>query len=195
MSRDIGWVTIPSCLAARAVSSLQATRHNLSDDLREFDRGWSGSASSSRLCIPILFLDGYGRADVMDRGCAGCPSGLTVVLFSGDKALALIRLDLLLNRYAADRRASRSNGISVENANERLGVPPRFGTDYLALVGDSSDSARCPGIGERRRATLSPISGRWRDLDNAPSLTRNGPRGARFSNPDRARSQELVTSR
>ena len=34
--------------------------------------------------------------------------------------------------------------VSMENASERLGVAPHHVTDYLALVGDSSDNV--PGV-------------------------------------------------
>ena len=45
--------------------------------------------------------------------------------------------------------------MSVENGSERLGVPPALVTDYLALVGDTSDNVPgVKGIGEKTAQEL-----------------------------------------
>ncbi|MEO7964103.1 MAG: DNA polymerase, partial [Gemmatimonadaceae bacterium] len=86
----------------------------------------------------------------------------------------------------------------MENASDRLGVPPHFVTDYLALTGDSSDNVPgVPGIGEKTAKELVDAFG---DLEAilvaAPNVTKKRPREALLANVQQARlSKELVTIR
>jgi len=52
----------------------------------------------------------------------------------------------------------RAANLELENGAERLGVPPHHVTDYLALVGDSSDNIPgVRGIGEKTAHALGPV--------------------------------------
>src|SRR4029078_2204817 len=116
-------------------------------------------------------------------------------------------------RGAADRRVSRSNGavsrtggpasveeqwVGVENGSERLGVPPALVTDYLALVGDSSDNVPgVKGIGDKTAQELVSSYGSVENiLAHAAELTKKRPREALLEQGDLALlSKELVTIR
>ena len=128
----------------------KATREKLADDLQaDFDRGMM------RICqlldayrIPILALDGYEADDVIGTlARRGTESGVSVVVVSGDKDFQqLVRPGVwILNPGRGGSAAVEEQWVGVENASERLGVPPDRVTDYLALVGDSSDNV--PEIG------------------------------------------------
>ena len=85
------------------------------------------------------------------------------------------------SRTRRRRRRSRSNGSSVENGSERLGVPPERVTDYLALVGDTSDNV--PGREGHRRKDGAGAGQRVRRrstniLAHAAELTKKRPREA-----------------
>src|SRR6202011_5005254 len=69
-----------------------------------------------------------------------------VVIVSGDKDFQqLVRPGIwLLNPGRGGPASVEEQWVSVENGSERLGVPPERVTDYLALVGDSSDNV--PGV-------------------------------------------------
>src|SRR6185436_14216834 len=86
--------------------------------------------------------------------------------------------------------------VSTENANERLGVPPELVTDYLALVGDSSDNIPgVRGIGDKTAAELVSAYGNIENiLAAAPQITKKRPREALLSQSAEARlSKQLVT--
>ncbi len=88
--------------------------------------------------------------------------------------------------------------VGVENAAERLGVPPEFVTDYLALVGDSSDNVPgVKGIGDKTACELVSQYGHLENiLAHAQEITKKRPREALLQYADNARlSKELVTIR
>jgi DNA polymerase-1 len=86
--------------------------------------------------------------------------------------------------------------VSVDNATERLGVPPELVTDYLALVGDTSDNIPgVKGIGEKTAVELVTRYGNVENiLAHAPEVEKKRPREALLSQSDAARlSKKLVT--
>ncbi|CAA9304262.1 MAG: DNA polymerase I, partial [uncultured Gemmatimonadaceae bacterium] len=88
--------------------------------------------------------------------------------------------------------------VGVENATERLGVPPALVTDYLALVGDASDNVPgVPGIGDKTaRELVNEYGPLERILENVASITKKRPREALEQHADQARlSKQLVTIR
>src|SRR5262249_5184066 len=88
--------------------------------------------------------------------------------------------------------------VGVENGSERLGVAPALVTDYLALVGDSSDNVPgVKGIGEKGAAELVNAYGSIENiLAHAEEITKKRPREALLAKGDMARlSKELVTIR
>ena len=107
--------------------------------------------------IPIITLPGFEADDVIGTIVARSVSeGVNTVVISGDKDFQqLVRPGVwLLNPGRGGSAGVEEHWVSVENASERLGVPPERVTDYLALVGDSSDNIPGARIGERRHASL-----------------------------------------
>src|SRR3954467_11386908 len=152
----LGWVH-DSGLSFRheRYPAYKATREKLTEELQsDFDRGME------RICqileasrIPILSLQGFEADDVIGTlAKQGIEAGLNVVVVSGDKDFQqLVRPGVwLLNPGRGGPASVEESWVGVDNGNERLGVPPALVTDYLALVGDSSDNVPgVRGIGEK----------------------------------------------
>ena len=151
--------------------------------------------------IPILSLRGYEADDVIGTLARQAVEAETnVVIVSGDKDFQqLVRPRVwLLNPGRGGPASVEEQWVSVENGAERLGVPPEYVTDYLALVGDSSDNV--PGVKGIGDKTARELVGEYGDLEAilaaAPSLTKKRPREALQEQADTARlSKELVTIR
>ena len=200
----LGWVH-DSGLSFRheRYPAYKATRQKLTEELQDdFDRGME------RVCqlleayrIPILSLEGYEADDVIGTLAAqAVREGLNVVIVSGDKDFQqLVRPGVwLLNPGRGGPASVEEHWISPANGEERLGIAPQYVTDYLALVGDSSDNVPgVPGIGDKTARDLVREFGNLEQiLRNAPSLTKKRPREALLQYPDRALlSKELVTIR
>jgi DNA polymerase-1 len=200
----LGWVH-DSGLSFRheRYPAYKATREKLTDELQsDFDTGME------RICalleayrIPILSLKGFEADDVIGTlARQGVEQGLNVVVVSGDKDFQqLVKPGVwLLNPGRGGPASVEEQWVSVENGAERLGVPPAHVTDYLALVGDSSDNVPgVKGIGDKGACELVAQYG---DLEAilaaAPTLTKKRPREALLAQADMARlSKELVTIR
>ena len=181
----------------------KATREKLSDELQaDFDQGMvriEQLLAANR--IPILSLDGYEADDVIGTMARqGAAAGLNVVIVSGDKDFQqLVQPHIwLLNPGRGGPASVDEHWVGVENGSERLGVPPGRVTDYLALVGDSSDNVPgVKGIGEK---TAQELIGQFPDLEailaGAASISKKRPREALLEHAELARlSKELVTIR
>jgi DNA polymerase I len=200
----LGWVH-DSGLSFRheRYPAYKATRQKLTEELQsDFDRGME------RICdildaynIPILSLQGYEADDVIGTlARQGTEQAVQVVVVSGDKDFQqLVRPGVwLLNPGRGGPAGVEESWVGVENAEERLGIPPHLVTDYLALVGDSSDNVPgVPGIGDKTARELVTTYGPLEAiLERAGELTKKRPREALLAHPDRARlSKELVTIR
>jgi DNA polymerase-1 len=130
----------------------------------------------------------------------GAAAGVNVVVVSGDKDFQqLIRPNVwLLNPGRGGPASVEENWVSVENGNERLGVPPVHVVDYLALVGDTSDNVPgVKGIGEKTAQELVNSFGTIENiLAHATEITKKRPREALLEQGDMAMlSKELVTIR
>jgi DNA polymerase-1 len=200
----LGWVH-DSGLSFRheRYPAYKATREKLTDELQsDFDTGME------RICqlleayrIPILSLKGYEADDVIGTlAQQAAAADLNVVIVSGDKDFQqLVQPRVwLLNPGRGGPASVEEQWVSVENGSERLGVPPAHVTDYLALVGDSSDNV--PGVKGIGDKTARELVNDYGDIEAilaaAPTLTKKRPREALQEQADLARlSKELVTIR
>jgi DNA polymerase-1 len=200
----LGWVN-DSGMSFRHVRypAYKATRQKLTDELQaDFDRGME------RICaileashVPILTLDGFEADDVIGTlARQGTDQGTSVVIVSGDKDFhQLVRPGVwLLNPGRGGPAGVEEQWVGVENGGDRLGVPPGFVTDYLAMVGDSSDNVPgVPGIGEKTARELVESYGPLESiLGHAAEVSKKRPREALQQFHDQALlSKELVTIR
>ena len=92
----------------------------------------------------------------------------------------------LLNPGRGGPASVEEQWVCVENGDERLGVPPEHVTDYLALVGDSSDNV--PGVKGIGDKTARELVHEFGDLEAilaaAPTLTKKRPREALLEQAD-----------
>ena len=202
----LGWVH-DSGLSFRheRYPAYKATRQKLSDELQsDFDRGMERIVEMlSAFRVPVLALEGYEADDVIGTlARQGAQAAVNVVVVSADKDFQqLVRPGVwLLNPGRGGSAAVEEQWVSVENASERLGVEPALVTDYLALVGDSSDNVPgVPGIGDKTARELVLQYGPVESiLTHAAELQKKRPREALLDpeNAARARlSKELVTIR
>ena len=200
----LGWVH-DSGLSFRheRYPAYKATREKLTEELQsDFDRGMD------RICemldayrIPIMTLPGYEADDVIGTLVAkSVDAGVNVVVVSGDKDFQqLVKPGVwLLNPGRGGPANVEEHWVGVENGEERLGVAPEFVTDYLALVGDSSDNIPgVRGIGDKTASELVKQYGHLESiLSHAGEITKKRPREALLEHADNARlSKELVTIR
>ena len=181
----------------------KATREKLTEELQaDFDRGMERiRAILDANRIPILALQGYEADDVIGTlAKQGVEAGMNVVVVSGDKDFQqLVRPGVwLLNPGRGGPASVEEQWVGVENGSERLGVPPALVTDYLALVGDSSDNVPgVKGIGEKTAQELVNSYGTVENiLAHAAELTKKRPREALLEQREMALlSKELVTIR
>jgi len=200
----LGWVH-DSGLSFRheRYPAYKATREKLTEELQaDFDRGMERiSQILDAYGIPIIALPGYEADDVIGTLVKqSVDSGLNVVVVSGDKDFQqLVRPGVwLLNPGRGGPAGVEEHWVGMENAEERLGVPPRLVTDYLALVGDSSDNVPgVKGIGDKTAAELVKQFGDLESiLSNVQEITKKRPREALLEQADNARlSKDLVTIR
>jgi DNA polymerase-1 len=181
----------------------KATREKLTEELQaDFDRGMD------RICqlldayrIPIISLPGFEADDVIGTLIArSVEQSVNAVIVSGDKDFQqLIRPGVwLLNPGRGGSAGVEEHWVSVENASQRLGIPPEYVTDYLALVGDSSDNIPgVRGIGEKTACELVRQYGHLESiLAHASEISKKRPREALLEFAENARlSKELVTIR
>ena len=200
----LGWVH-DSGLSFRheRYPAYKATREKLTEELQsDFDRGMDRiNQILSAYKIPVITLPGYEADDVIGTLVGkSVGAGMNVVVVSGDKDFQqLVRPGVwLLNPGRGGSANVEEHWVGVENADERLGVAPEFVTDYLALVGDSSDNIPgVRGIGDKTAAELVKQYGHLESiLEHAPEITKKRPREALLEHAENARlSKELVTIR
>lgn len=181
----------------------KATRQKLNEELQaDFDRGLQRIEELlAAYRIPIIAIEGYEADDVIGTlARQAVERQLNTVIVSGDKDFQqCVRPGVwLLNPGRGGPASVEEQWVGMENASERLGVPPEYVTDYLALLGDSSDNVPgVPGVGDKTAQELITAYG---DLDailsRASEVTKKRPREALLAFGDQARlSKELVTIR
>lgn len=200
----LGWVH-DSGLSFRheRYPAYKATREKLTEELQsDFDRGMERvSALLEAYDIPILACKGYEADDVIGTLVRkGLEQGVNVVVVSGDKDFQqLVRPGVwLLNPGRGGPASIEEQWVSVENGNERLGVPPSYVVDYLALVGDASDNVPgVKGIGDKTARALVDQYGHLEEiLTHASEIPQKRPREALLEHAENAKlSKELVTIR
>ncbi len=200
----LGWVH-DSGLSFRheVYPAYKATREKLTEELQsDFDRGMDRIRQIlDAYRIPILSLPGYEADDVIGTLVArSVEARINVVVVSGDKDFQqLVKPGVwLLNPGRGGPANVEEHWVGMENASERLGVAPEFVTDYMALVGDSSDNIPgVRGIGDKTAAELVKQYGHLESiLSHASEITKKRPREALLEHADNARlSKELVTIR
>lgn len=200
----LGWVH-DSGLSFRheQYPAYKATREKLSDELQaDFDRGVERIEDMlAAYRIPVLEQEGYEADDVIGTlAAAGAAQGLNVVIVSGDKDFhQLIAPHVwLLNPGRGGPAAVDEQWIGPGNETERLGVPAARVTDYLSLVGDSSDNVPgVRGIGDKTALALIQEFGSLETiLAHAPEVKQKRVREALLTQAENARlSKELVTIR
>jgi DNA polymerase-1 len=179
----------------------KSTRQKLGQELQaDFDR------SVERICelldafrVPVLAVPGYEADDVIGTLAGRAAAhGLQAVIVSGDKdfyQLIAPRI-ALLNPGRGGPAAVDEVWVDESNASERLGVPPERVTDFLALVGDTSDNVPgVKGIGDKGALKLIADYGELENiLAHATEVSGKRPREALLAQADAARlSKELVT--
>jgi len=200
----LGWVH-DSGLSFRheRYPAYKATREKLTEELQsDFDRGMDRIREIlDGYRIPIITLPGFEADDVIGTLVArSVEAGVNVVVISGDKDFQqLVKPGVwLLNPGRGGPANVEEHWVGVENAEERLGVAPEFVTDYLALVGDSSDNIPgVRGIGDKTASELVKQYGHLESiLAHAAEITKKRPREALLEHAENARlSKELVTIR
>jgi DNA polymerase-1 len=181
----------------------KATREKLTDELQaDFDRGLERITQLlAAYRIPILSVAGFEADDVIGTMAArGAEAGYNVVIVSGDKDFQQLVTPKvwLLNPGRGGPASIDESWVGMENASDRLGVPPERVIDYLALVGDSSDNVPgVKGIGEKTAQELIGEYGALEDiLANVERIPKKRPREALMALADTARlSKQLVTIR
>lgn len=181
----------------------KATREKLADDLQaDFDQGLQRTLQLLEAYgIPVLTAEGFEADDVIGTMARlGVEQGYNVVVVSGDKDFQqLVRPGVwLLNPGRGGPASVDEQWVGMENANDRLGVPPERVIDYLAIVGDSSDNVPgVKGIGEKGAIELITQYGPLENIiAHVGEITKKRPREALQQYEAEARlSKTLVTIR
>ena len=198
----VGWVHDAGLSFRHEVyPEYKATREKLSNELQaDFDRGLERVTELlAAFHIPVLAVDGYEADDVIGTlATQGAARGLDVVIVSGDKDFQqCVREHVwLLNPGRGGPASVEEQWVGVANGSDRLGVPPERVTDFLALLGDSSDNVPgVHGIGEKGAQKLIQQFGSLEEiLAHAAEVKEKRPREALLAHADMARlSKELVT--
>ncbi|MFZ9690273.1 MAG: DNA polymerase I, partial [Phycisphaerales bacterium] len=143
-----------------AYADYTSTREKLDDELQaDFDTAVERVRELlAAFRIPLVEVEGYEADDVIGTlASRAAAAGLEAVIVSGDKDFyQLIRPGIaLLNPGRGGPAGVDETWVTEANAAERLGVPPHQVTDWLALVGDTSDNVPgVKGIGEKGAVQL-----------------------------------------
>lgn len=181
----------------------KATRERLEPAMQaDFDTGVERiSQILQAMQIPILSLEHYEADDVIGTLVRQAPKlGVNGVIVSGDKDFVQLVDDgiWILNPWHGRPGFTSEKWYDRENAAERLGVIPERVTDYLALLGDTSDNVPgVKGIGDKSAIALIE---KWGPLENIlahidevePTRARNALKEYRENG---VLSKELVTIR
>ena len=177
----------------------KATRQKMPDELQ---------ASIPRILdivagfnVPVIALADAEADDVIGTlAMKSADRGIEAVIVSGDKDFyQLIRPGIsLLNPGRGGATMIEEEWVDLQNASERLGVPPHHVIDYLALIGDSSDNVPgAKGIGPKTAISLiQQFGGVDAILERAGDVSNKRARESLTEHADKVRlSKDLVTIR
>jgi DNA polymerase-1 len=151
--------------------------------------------------VPLIEIPDWEADDVIGTlARQAAAQGVRTVIVSGDKDFYQLidEMTHLLNPGRGGPAGVDEERVTPANASERLGVPPWHVTDYLALIGDSSDNI--PGVRGIGKKTAPGLIEQFGDLEkilaHAEEIEGKRVRNALLEYPDMARlSKELVTIR
>jgi len=151
--------------------------------------------------VPVVEAEGWEADDVIGTlALQAAEAGLRTVIVSGDKDFHQLIDDntVLLNPGRGGPAGVEQEWVTIENAEERFGVPPSRVTDFLALLGDASDNV--PGVAGIGKKTAPGLIQEFGDLETllarAEEVTPARARNALLNGADAARlSKTLVTIR
>ncbi|NNF28710.1 MAG: DNA polymerase I, partial [Gemmatimonadetes bacterium] len=149
----------------------------------------------------IVSVDGWEADDVIGTlAVRAREAGLEAVIVSGDKDFYQLVGDgiHLLNPGRGGPNGVAADWVDTRNASSKFGVPPERVTDYLALVGDSSDNVPgAPGIGPKTAVKLLDAYGTVESvLEHAEDVSGKRARESLQENRDNGlMSKDLVTIR
>jgi len=151
--------------------------------------------------VPVIEVPDWEADDVIGTlARQAAARGVRTVIVSGDKDFYQLIDDMthLLNPGRGGPAGVDEERVTPANASERLGVAPQHVTDYLALIGDSSDNV--PGVKGIGKKTAPDLIERYGDLErilaHAEEIEGKRVRNALLQHPADARlSKELVTIR
>jgi len=177
----------------------KATREKMPDELEASIPRCRELVEAFR--VPVVEAEGWEADDVIGTLAAQAEdAGLQTVIISGDKDFYQLidERTWLLNPGRGGPAGVDEEWVTSENADERLGVPPRLVPDYLALIGDSSDNV--PGVRGIGKKTAPRLLERFGDLEGVlahvdevkSTRARNALEGA---GAQARMSRELVTIR
>ena len=175
----------------------KATREKMPEELRE-QIPTARELLEEGFCIPILEVDGYEADDVIGTLARKVEKmGMESVIVSGDKDFYQL-INHHTKLYNRKGRGEESEWVGVENASERLGVPPEKTVDFLALMGDSADNV--PGVRGVGKVAARKLLENYASLDDIyEHLEQIMPEGLRRKLADDREnaflSRELVTIR
>lgn len=151
--------------------------------------------------VPVLELEGYEADDVIGTLAEQArEQGIETVIVSGDKDFYQLIQDgvCLLNPGRGGPAGVEEEWVDLSNARERLGVAPERVTDFLGLIGDSSDNVPgVRGIGPKTAVKLiEEFGGVEEILGRTGEITAKRARAALEEHRDDALlSKRLVTIR
>ena len=198
----LGWVSdAGSSGREELLESYKANRVALpEEEQQDFDTGLERVQQIlAGYRIPILELEGFEADDVIaSMAKLGAAQDLEVCVVSGDKdLLQLVKPKIwVLNPWHGPPGRTTEKWYGMENAHERLGVPPERVVDYLALVGDTADNVPgVKGIGDKGALLLIEKWGTIEAmLEHVDQVEPTRARNALMQHADAARlSKQLVT--
>jgi DNA polymerase-1 len=200
----VAWVhDAGSSFRHQVLPDYKATREKLSQELQQdFDRSVERvEALLDAFRVALVSVDGYEADDVIAT-LAGqaAAQGLDVVIVSGDKDFYQLigeRVSLL-NPGRGGPAAVEEQLVTLQSAEQRLGVAPQRTVDFLALVGDTADNV--PGVsgigGKTAQKLIAQFGGLDAILSRAAEVSSRKVREALEREADRARlSRQLVSLR